>query len=55
MTSTSYDNLAVISLEFEWEVNLDEASNDVRDAVDKAMQTCRTILTVRPSCVSIRL
>ena len=38
MTSTSYDNLAVISLEFEWEVNLDEASNDVRDAVDKAMQ-----------------
>lgn len=39
MTSTSYDNLAVISLEFEWEVNLDEASNDVRDAVDKAMQS----------------
>lgn len=38
MTSTSYDNLAVVSLEFEWEANLDEASNDVRDAVDKAMQ-----------------
>ena len=37
MTSTSYDNLSVISLEFEWEVNLDEASNDVRDAVDKSM------------------
>ena len=37
LTSTSYDNLSVISLEFEWEVNLDEASNDVRDAVDKAM------------------
>ncbi|MCM1168945.1 MAG: efflux RND transporter permease subunit [Bacteroides sp.] len=37
ITSTSYDNLAVISLEFEWEVNLDEASNDVRDAVDKSM------------------
>ena len=34
LTSTSYDNLSVISLEFEWEVNLDEASNDVRDAVD---------------------
>ncbi len=32
------EDLAVISLEFEWEVNLDEASNDVRDAVDKAMQ-----------------
>ena len=38
LTSTSYDNLAVVSLEFEWEANLDEASNDVRDAVDKAMQ-----------------
>lgn len=38
LSSTSYDNLAVISLEFEWEANLDEASNDVRDAVDKAMQ-----------------
>ena len=37
LTSTSYDNLAVISMEFEWEANLDEASNDVRDAVDKAM------------------
>ncbi|MDR0982153.1 MAG: efflux RND transporter permease subunit [Culturomica sp.] len=37
MTSVSYDNLSVITLEFEWEVNLDEASNDVRDAVDKAM------------------
>ena len=39
LTSTSYDNLAVISLEFEWEANLDEASNDVRDAVDKAMNS----------------
>ena len=38
MTSTSYDNLGVVTLEFEWEANLDEASNDVRDAVDKAMQ-----------------
>lgn len=38
LSSTSYDNLAVVSLEFEWEANLDEASNDVRDAVDKAMQ-----------------
>ncbi len=38
LTSTSYDNLSVITLEFEWEANLDEASNDVRDAVDKAMQ-----------------
>ncbi|MDR1755782.1 MAG: efflux RND transporter permease subunit, partial [Culturomica sp.] len=37
MTSVSYDNIGVIYLEFEWEANLDEASNDVRDAVDKAM------------------
>ena len=37
LTSTSYDNLSVIQLEFEWEANLDEAANDVRDAIDKAM------------------
>lgn len=37
MTSTSYDNLSVVTLEFEWGINLDNASNDVRDAVDKAM------------------
>lgn len=37
ITSTSQDNLSVISLEFEWEANLDEAANDVRDAIDKAM------------------
>lgn len=39
LTSTSYDNVSVVALEFEWEANLDEASNDVRDAVDKAMQS----------------
>ncbi len=37
MTSKSYDNLSVITLEFEWGINLDNASNDVRDAVDKSM------------------
>lgn len=37
LNSTSQDNLSVISLEFEWEANLDEAANDVRDAIDKAM------------------
>jgi len=37
MTSTSYDNLGVVSMEFEWEANLDEASNNVRDAIDKSM------------------
>ena len=37
MTSTSSDNLSVITLKFEWGINLDNASNDVRDAVDKTM------------------
>lgn len=37
ITSISYDNLSVVSLEFEWETNLDEAANDVRDAIDKVM------------------
>ena len=37
MNSTSYDNLSVVSLEFEWGANLDEASNNVRDAIDKTM------------------
>lgn len=37
MTSVSYDNLGVVTCEFEWGINLDNASNDVRDAVDKAM------------------
>ena len=32
--STSSDNLSVISMEFEWGTNLDEAVNDVRDAID---------------------
>jgi len=34
ITSTSSDNLSVIMLEFEWEANLDEASNDIRDVID---------------------
>ncbi|MFC2116969.1 efflux RND transporter permease subunit, partial [Bacteroidota bacterium] len=34
ITSVSYDNLSVIFLEFEWGANLDEASNDLRSAID---------------------
>lgn len=34
ITSTSSDNLSVIFLEFEWESDLNEASNEIRDAVD---------------------
>ena len=33
MTSTSSDNVSVLFLEFEYETNLDEASNDVRSAL----------------------
>jgi HAE1 family hydrophobic/amphiphilic exporter-1 len=35
VTSVSYDNLSVVSLEFEWEANLDEAMNDIRDVIDR--------------------
>lgn len=35
VTSTSSDNLSVITLEFEWETNLDEATNDIRDVIDR--------------------
>jgi HAE1 family hydrophobic/amphiphilic exporter-1 len=34
ITSTSYDNLSVLFLEFEWGANLDEALNDIRSAID---------------------
>ena len=34
VTSISYDNLSVVSLEFEWEANLDEVMNDIRTVLD---------------------
>jgi HAE1 family hydrophobic/amphiphilic exporter-1 len=37
ITSTSSDNLSVVSLEFEWDSNLDEASNDIRDVIDRTL------------------
>ncbi len=37
INSTSSDNISVITLEFEWESNLDEAANDVRDVIDRIM------------------
>ena len=36
MTSTSKDNISVLSLEFEWGTDLDNATNEVRDAVSLA-------------------
>jgi HAE1 family hydrophobic/amphiphilic exporter-1 len=35
VSSVSYDNLSLVSLEFEWESNLDEAMNDVRSIMDQ--------------------
>jgi hydrophobic/amphiphilic exporter-1 (mainly G- bacteria), HAE1 family len=35
VTSVSSDNLSVINLEFGWEANLDEATNDIRDVIDR--------------------
>ncbi len=35
LTSKSYDNFSLISVEFAWGTNLDEASNDIRDAVSR--------------------
>ena len=34
VTSISYDNLSLVSLEFEWEANLDEVLNDIRTVID---------------------
>jgi HAE1 family hydrophobic/amphiphilic exporter-1 len=34
INSTSYDNLSVIFIELEWGTNLDEATNDLRSAID---------------------
>ncbi len=35
VTSTSTDNLSIINLEFGWGTNLDEATNDIRDVIDR--------------------
>jgi hydrophobic/amphiphilic exporter-1 (mainly G- bacteria), HAE1 family len=37
LTSTSSDNISVITLQFEWESNLDEAANDIRNVIDRMM------------------
>ena len=35
LTSSSRENISLIILEFEWGINLDEATNDVRDAISR--------------------
>lgn len=37
LTSTSQDNSSIITLQFEWGVNLDESMNDIRGAIDMAL------------------
>ncbi len=34
ITSVSRDNLSVVTIEFEWESNLDEAANDIRNSLE---------------------
>jgi HAE1 family hydrophobic/amphiphilic exporter-1 len=34
VTSVSRDNLSIVTIEFEWETNLDEAANDIRNALE---------------------
>ncbi|MDR4988095.1 MAG: efflux RND transporter permease subunit [Bacteroidales bacterium] len=34
ISSVSSDNFSIISLEFDWDTDLNEASNDIRDAID---------------------
>ncbi len=38
ITSTSLDNLSVITIQFEWESNLDEAANDIRNVIDMTLE-----------------
>jgi len=35
LTSNSYDNFSLIAVQFEWGSNLDEATNEIRDAVSR--------------------
>ena len=47
MQSVSKENVSVITLMFDWGVNLDEAANDVRDRLDLPKDFCRTMRTSR--------
>jgi HAE1 family hydrophobic/amphiphilic exporter-1 len=38
ITSTSNDNMSIVVCEFDWGTNLDEASNEIRDAISFAEQ-----------------
>ncbi len=34
ITSSSKDNMSLVTMEFEWGYNMDEATNDIRSAID---------------------
>ncbi|MGI6304605.1 MAG: hypothetical protein ACOXZQ_01875 [Bacteroidales bacterium] len=48
------DNASVIFMEFEYETNLDEASNDVRSMLSFVQATFRKMLKTLPSSSSTR-
>jgi len=54
LTSMSRDNISIVSLNFEWGTNLDEAANDVRDAVAMVEQMLPDNAT-RPSVMRINM
>ena len=59
LSSSSKDNLSVVTLEYEWGVNLDEATNEVRNAVGMAERNLPdgvespTILKISTSMVPV--
>jgi HAE1 family hydrophobic/amphiphilic exporter-1 len=38
LTSSSRDNISVVSIEFEWGTDLDGVTNDIRDAIDRILE-----------------
>ena len=50
LTSTSQDNSSIITLQFEWGTNLDEAMNDIRGGIDVALPNLPDGI-MRPSVV----
>lgn len=61
ITSNSKDNISVIILEFEWGSNLDEATNEIRDALSRSVRylpeeaTEPTILKFSSSMIPIMM
>lgn len=54
ITSVSSDNFSVVSLEFDWNADLNEASNDVRDAIDMVFNSLPDDVS-RPSIFKFNL